>query len=191
MPRRCSASTRGTCCAGWATATTRSRAWRPTAPWWWALATERRVVLRPIGFVANGERGPRHEGWAEVVSRLVLQPELAAALDGVEGFSHLLVLFWLDRVTRGQRWRLRVYPRDRRDLPEVGVLATRTQQRPNPIGATVVALLGREGTTLVVRGLDALDGTPVLDVKPWAADFGPTEGVRVPEWWERLRTASP
>lgn len=149
--------------------------------------TERRFALRPIGVVANAERGPRHEGWAEVISRLVLRPALAPALDGVEGFSHLLVLFWLHRVARSARRRLRLHPRDRLDLPEVGVFATRTQHRPNPIGATVVELLGREGATLVVRGLDALDGTPIIDIKPWAKDFGPADGVQVPEWWGRLR----
>lgn len=150
------------------------------------MVTERRISIRPIGYVANGERGPRHGGWGDVVSRLVLRPALARALDGVEEFSHLLVLFWLDRVTRGERARLRVHPRDRLDLPEVGVFATRTQFRPNPIGATVVELLAHEGTTLVVRGLDALDGTPIVDIKPWSPAFGPQAGVRTPEWWQQF-----
>lgn len=155
-----------------------------------AAPGRRGVRLRPIGTVVNGEHGPRHEGWATILSWLALEPRLAPALDGIEEFSHVLVLCWLDRVSRAERQRLRVRPRDRAELPEVGVFATRTQHRPNPIAATVVALLRREGASLLVRGLDALDGTPVLDLKPWGADFGPTAEVRVPPWWRMLPPAT-
>ncbi len=144
------------------------------------------LVLEPIGFVRNGVAEPIHWGWEEIESVLELHEKLGPALDGIEGFSHLLVLFWLHGVDPEKRRLLRIRPRDQQDLPEVGVLATRTQYRPNPIGATVVRLLDRDGCRLRVRGLDAVDGTPVIDIKPWAF-WEPLEDVRWPWWVDRLR----
>ena len=149
------------------------------------------ITMSPIGVVRNAERAPRYTGWEEIVSTIVLRPELADALDGIDEFSHLLVLVWLERVSPADRRRRRVHPRSRPDLPLVGMLATHTQYRPNPIGVTIVELVRREGIELTVRGLDALDGTPVLDLKPWLPDSRPSGPVRVPEWVRRLSAQPP
>ena len=145
------------------------------------------IKLKPIGSVHNGIRKKMREGWESVVSEIVLSPEYEEGLEGIEEYSHVLVLFWLSRVppkARGRR--LRIHPRSRGDLPRVGIFSTRTQYRPNPIGLTQVRLLKRERNILRVKGLDALNGTPVLDIKPISprTEFPPR--VRVPDWVHRL-----
>ena len=147
------------------------------------------ITLTPIGVVHNEVAGPKHEGWEEVVSEIILAPVLRHALEGIEGFSHLLVLTWLHQVPQEKRSLLQIHPMDREDVPLVGVFATRTQYRPNPIGVSIVRLLERRDHILVVRGLDALDGTPVLDIKPYAPHHEPSGPVTVPEWVSRLHDA--
>lgn len=149
------------------------------------------VVVSPIGRVRNGVRKPRPYGWEDVTSQIVLREGLEAALDGIETYSHLLVLFWLDRVTAEERARLRLRPRDDPANPEVGVFATRSQHRPNPIGVTVVSLLERQGRRLTVRGLDAIDRTPVLDLKPYIPHYDSVPGARLPDWAYGTRRRSP
>lgn len=145
------------------------------------------IAVAPIGLVRNGVVGRKHHGWEDVVSEIHVEPAFQAALDGIEDFSHLTVLFWLSQVSDEQRSIRKLHPRDRLELPLTGVLATHSQYRPNPIGMTTVELLRREGTVLVVKGLDALDGTPVLDVKPWSSGMAPDGAVRLPEWIEKRR----
>jgi tRNA (adenine37-N6)-methyltransferase len=140
-------------------------------------------AVHPIGVVRGGLPPPdtgkaRPADAREVEGRIEVFPEYAAALDGVDGFSHLFVLSYLDRQHEGAAGLLRVRPRRHRggtvragDIPEVGVFATDSPARPNPIGLTLVALIRREGNVLSVRGLDLYDGTPVLDLKPYRADY--------------------
>jgi tRNA-Thr(GGU) m(6)t(6)A37 methyltransferase TsaA len=148
----------------------------PTAP----------VAIMPIGVVRNAVGEIMHHGWEDVVSELAVEPAFAESLDGLEEFSHLVVVFWLDRVTAEQRQIRKLHPRDRADLPLQGALATHTQHRPNPIGLTTVRLIERRGSVLVVQGLDAVNGTPILDVKPWSGREAPREEVRLPEWLGRM-----
>jgi len=115
------------------------------------------VKLEPVGFVRSNPPG----GPAEVV----IYEEFSEALDGIEGCGHIWVLFWMHR--QGDRRRLKVHPMGDRNRPEQGVFSLRSPVRPNPIGLTRVRLLRREGNVLVVQGLDALEGSPVLDIKPW------------------------
>jgi tRNA-Thr(GGU) m(6)t(6)A37 methyltransferase TsaA len=111
---------------------------------------------------------------------------LAEALDGIEDFSHLFVIFWMHEIPKEERRAMKVHPRGRMDMPLLGIFATRTPHRPNPIGLTLVELLRVEGNVVTVRGLDAFDGTPVLDIKPF--DYWEmVEDARVPEWWMRLK----
>lgn len=144
------------------------------------------TALMAIGQVRNQVLKPIHHGWDEIVSEIILDPSLSPALDGIEEFSHLTVLFWLHQVTAQERRLRKIHPKDRQDLPLVGVLATRTQYRPNPIGLTVVKLLERRGNVLKVQGLDAINGTPVLDLKPWIPERISPEEVRMPAWLTSL-----
>lgn len=142
--------------------------------------------VKPIGIIYSPVKEPTDEGWGGVVSEVVLDEALADGLDGIEGFSHVLVLFWMHRAGEAEPVRMRRRPQGREDMPEVGIFAQRARHRPNPIGATAVKLLSRNGKRLVVQGLDAIDGTPVLDVKPYVPAFDAVQSVRVPDWIPRL-----
>lgn len=148
------------------------------------MSSEERIVLKPIGYVRTEAVGDEVKDKTRT-SKIVLLSRLAKALEGIEDFSHLFVLFWLHEITEKQRKTMKVHPRGRRDLPLLGVFATRTNLRPNPIGLTLVELVKVEGNILKVRGLDAYDGTPVLDVKPF--DFWDmAKDAKVPAWWLKL-----
>lgn len=146
------------------------------------------IELEPIGAVRNDRHDNTSHDWTTVVSEIVIKEELADLLDGLEEFSHILVLFWLDRVTPQERKVRKVHPQKRQDLPVVGVFATRTPSRPNPIGITEVRLLERRGNVLKVQGLDAVDGTPVLDLKPFLPSGEARDDIRMPEWAVQLST---
>ena len=143
----------------------------------------RKLPVKVIGKVRNPIRKMKRRGWERVVSEIILDPTHEEALDGIEDYSHLLILFWLSRVRRAMK---KVHPKSRQDLPLVGVFATRTQYRPNPIGLTIVQLLGREGNILRVRGLDAMNGSPVIDIKPISPRHEFPRNTRVPAWYHRL-----
>jgi tRNA-Thr(GGU) m(6)t(6)A37 methyltransferase TsaA len=148
------------------------------------MSFEEKVVLSPIGFVKTEAIGNEVKDKFRI-SKIVLREELVEALDGITGFSHLFILFWLTQISSEQRLILKVHPRGRMDTPLLGVFATRTNLRPNPIGLTLVELLKVEGNTLTVRGIDAFNGTPVLDIKPFDS-WDAAKNARVPEWWIKL-----
>jgi tRNA-Thr(GGU) m(6)t(6)A37 methyltransferase TsaA len=149
------------------------------------MSSQQEIVLTPIGVVRTTAVGDEVRDKTRT-SQLVIRKELTTALDGVEGFSHLFVLFWLHKTSAEQRKILKVHPRRRKDLPLLGIFATRTMTRPNPVGLTLVALVKVEGNVLTVRGLDAFDGTPVLDIKPFDS-WDTAETAKVPEWWTKLK----
>ena len=142
--------------------------------------------LDAIGVVRNGVTATRDEEWGRVVSEIQLDPDLADGLIGLEQFSHVVVLFLMHEARFDAVTHLTRRPRDRPDMPLVGAFAQRGRHRPNPIGVTTAELKRVEGASLFVRGLDAIDGTPVLDVKPHAPAFDCPPHPRVPEWMSRL-----
>ena len=117
----------------------------------------------------------------DIIAEILVREDLAAALTGIEEWSHLIVLFWMDQLV-GKPCRLTTRPRHRADLPEVGVFCARGRERPNPIGLAVVELLKRSENVLTVKALDAFDGSPVLDIKPYD-HYDAVTGLRVPAWW--------
>jgi tRNA-Thr(GGU) m(6)t(6)A37 methyltransferase TsaA len=143
------------------------------------------VSLRPIGVVRTSVREPRPDGWEGLRSDVILKPELTPALDGIEGYSHIIVVFAFDRVPESEQ-RARVRPRGDARIPEQGVLATRSQVRPNPLGVSVVRLLRRRHNILRVEGLDAINGTPVIDVKPYFPNYDAVPDAGIPEWARAL-----
>jgi len=130
---------------------------------------------------------------AEKLSRLEVFPEFAEALEGLDGFSHIFVLSYLDRLRPEQIGPLKVKPRRllRRgfkieELPSVGVFAIDSPTRPNPIGLSLVKLLRREGGRLFVLGLDCFDGAPILDIKPYRDDYR-IDQYELADWYRELR----
>ncbi len=143
-----------------------------------------KICLEPVGFVKT-EAVDKEVRNKNVVSKIVFREEYTEALEGVEEFSHLFVLFWLHEMSDEDKRVMKIRPRGRRDMPLLGIFATRTPHRPNPIGLTRVKLLKAEGNVITVQGLDAFNGTPVLDIKPFDS-WDTTEDFRVPEWWKKL-----
>ncbi len=147
------------------------------------------IEMVPIGTVHN-ERGEAiDDDWDRVNSVIRLDLALldATAVDGLRGFSHVEVVFVFDRVSEDEVERASRHPRGIQQWPRVGILAQRAKNRPNRIGTTVCELMAVRGEgVLEVRGLDAIDGTPVLDVKPYMAEFGPRGDVLQPQWSHEL-----
>ena len=145
-----------------------------------------RIVLTPIGVVRGGRTRLFEDHWGPVVSRLVLDPSVVdpAATDGLSEFSHIEVVFHFHQETRVRRGA--AHPRGNPAWPPVGVLAGHSPVRPNHLGVSVCALLEVSGLELTVQGLDAIDGTPILDIKPYATEFQPTGPVREPAWMREL-----
>ena len=158
------------------------------------------IQLHPIGFVRNqiqhASWGPRLQdlAWQEKVKRMreqrqsvseiIVNPEYEQMLDGIEEFSHILVIFWSHLVPEEKCMETRIHPLGSSDFPQVGVFATHSPARPNRILLTPVRLLERRNTVLKVSGLDALDGSPVLDLKSHVPEQN-TEMLKTPEWYKK------
>jgi tRNA (adenine37-N6)-methyltransferase len=140
-------------------------------------------AVRPIGYAANEVTDQGFKQWEAIVSRLIVNDEYAEALHGIEQFSHLFVV---SRLHLPGTVLLRRHPRDREDLPVVGIFSTRSQLRPNRLGLHLVRLLGREGNELLVQGLDVVNGTPLVDIKPYIPNLDIVGNAVVPEWVNRL-----
>jgi len=150
------------------------------------MAGERELTVRPIGRVIKGRPWPAHDDYREgQEAEIEIEAAWAEALEGIEGFSHVWLFWWLDR-SDGAPAVLQVHPEGRQDVPLVGVFATRSPRRPNPIALTAVRLLERRGMRLRVQGLDAYEGTPILDIKPYLRRGDLIPEATIPGWLERL-----
>ena len=145
-------------------------------------------AVHPIGLVSFPRADPIDDDWGDVVSRIVLDAAqfTGEALQGLEEFSHVEVVYLFDRVDEDSFERAARRPRNNPDWPPVGVFAQRNKRRPNRIGVSACELVAVHGAELTVRGLDAIDGTPVLDIKPYMAEFAPRGEVRQPRWSHEL-----
>lgn len=142
-----------------------------------------KIEFTPIAIVKNDRKTPSDDHWGEVISTITLvDPLQASALQGIEQFSHIEVIFFFDQVAEEKIEAGSRHPRNNPAWPEMGIFAQRGKNRPNRIGATICRLIKHEGNSLTVRGLDALDGSPVLDIKPVMVEFLPQESVQQPEW---------
>jgi tRNA-Thr(GGU) m(6)t(6)A37 methyltransferase TsaA len=156
------------------------------------------MCLRPVGVIRNRIEEPslvvdsgdlKWRGKVEtlreerrVISELVIDSDLAGILDGVESYSHLLILYWAHRVPPEGRFLTQVHPMGKKDFPLVGIFATASPARPNPICVTPVRLLERRANILRVEGLDAVDGSPLVDIKPYVPSFYAATDVTVADW---------
>jgi tRNA-Thr(GGU) m(6)t(6)A37 methyltransferase TsaA len=162
--------------------------------------------LRPVGLVRSEIKTPMlHAGEADIelgerlekarethkkvmnaLCELIIFQQWEELLEGIEGFSHILVLYWPHLIDPERRNLRRVHPMGRKDLPRQGIFATCSPARPNPVLVSVVHLVERTGNVLKVKGLDAVDGSPILDIKPYVQPRCGVDGATVPAWMERL-----
>jgi tRNA-Thr(GGU) m(6)t(6)A37 methyltransferase TsaA len=141
------------------------------------------IKLKAIGTVHNKINTRDKRDSKDIISEIVLDPALTEALDNLDEFSHIIVIYFMHQSR--QPFPMKVHPRYRA-LPEpVGVFASRSPDRPNPLGKTTVELLERHENVLKVRGLDAMDGTPVIDIKPYIPGLDSVDNARVPRWMTR------
>jgi len=160
------------------------------------------IQLKPVGVVRNQsseagwgaalgsldwrEKAARMKAQSEAISELVINEDLEGVLDGIDDFSHLMVLYWSHLVPDEKRSVTKVHPLGSKDFPLVGVFATHSPARPNGILVTVVRLIERRRSILKVTGLDALDGSPILDIKPYLPDGQNVKDVRMPDWMRKI-----
>ena len=148
------------------------------------MMNEKEIKIRPIGFVKT-KAARKEVKDRKKISKIILNDKISEGLKGIENYSNLFIIFWMDQISEEERKFLKIHPRGIRKIPLQGIFATRTSHRPNPIGLTIVELLKVKGKELTVRGLDAYDKTPILDIKPY--DFWDiVNDINVPTWWMEL-----
>jgi tRNA (adenine37-N6)-methyltransferase len=146
------------------------------------------ITMVPIGVVVGGRAEPIDDDWGSVEATIELDGERYTpdALAGLDAFSHLDVVYFFHRVATDEITTDSRHPRGREDWPKVGIFAQRGKGRPNRIGVSTCEVLGVDGLRVQVRGLDAIDGTPVLDLKPHMREFAPRGEIREPAWASEL-----
>lgn len=145
------------------------------------------IELHPIGYVCCERSTLEDDHWGEVESIIELAEEMPTeSLDGLDTFSHLEIIYHLHLVGENEVLMGSEHPRENPNWPRVGIFAQRKKNRPNRLGLTLVECVKREGRRLTVKGLDAIDGTPVLDIKPVMQEFLPRKEVKQPHWVREL-----
>jgi tRNA-Thr(GGU) m(6)t(6)A37 methyltransferase TsaA len=146
------------------------------------------IILNPIGKVGSSRKEVIDDNWDQESCFVELDnknfsPE---ALAGLVDFSHVEVLFFMDQVDPSKVEKVARHPRNNSEWPKVGIFAQRGKNRPNQIGSTICKILKVEGLKVYLQGLDAVDNTPVLDIKPWVKEFGPRGEIKQPKWISEL-----
>jgi tRNA-Thr(GGU) m(6)t(6)A37 methyltransferase TsaA len=144
------------------------------------------IKLKPIGSVSSPVTERMDENWGEIISKIILKPEFSGALLGLGDFSHAIIVTYLHQANYEKEKHLQRRPRNLETMPMVGILSQRAKNRPNPIGVTAVKIISVTDDCLEVKGLDAIDGTPVLDIKPYYPDYDRIDTPKIPEWVDRL-----
>lgn len=143
------------------------------------------ILLKPIGFVKNKRIEKSDINWSSIESTIELTEKFSSdALDGIESFSHLEIIYYFHKSQKefiGSQ-----HPRGDKKYPKVGIFAQRKKDRPNHIGATIVNLIRKEGNKIFVSNLDAINGTPILDIKPVFTEFLPKGKVEQADWTKEL-----
>ena len=143
------------------------------------------IEMEPIGYVRNEVKDRKDVSWGEDASSIILDEEYISGLKGLEDFSHVNIIYYLDKAMYETDKHLQRKPQNRDDMPLVGIFSQRGKDRPNRIGMTSVEIVSVTDDTLTVKGLDAVDGTPVLDIKPYYPAYDKKQAM-VPEWVDRL-----
>ena len=145
------------------------------------------ITLEPIGTAFNQRREIEDDNWGEVVTKIILDRALPEeSLDHIESFSHLDIIYYFHRVDKDKIVTGARHPRNDSSLPKVGIFGQRGKNRPNRLGLTTVKVIKREERTLFVSGLDCINETPILDIKPVMKEFLPKDPIVQPEWTHEI-----
>jgi len=145
------------------------------------------ITFTPIGFVKNNRTEIEDDNWGQITSEIELADHIVAeALDGIETFSHLHIIFYMDKVLDEKAKAQSRHPRNNLELPKLGTYAQRNKNRPNKLGLTIVELIKRRGRIIIVKNLDAINGTAVLDIKPVMKEFQPLTEIKQPNWTKEI-----
>lgn len=140
------------------------------------------ISIKPIGLVKNREKNQHFGNWSKIISNIVVNKKFAPALDGLEDYSHVVIVYWMHEVKKHV---IKHHPQG--VAPLVGIFACRCQGRPNPIGISAVRIVRRRKNVLTVKGLDVINSTPVLDIKPYTPQYDLVKDAKVPKWTKMLR----
>jgi len=143
----------------------------------------KKINLKPIGFVKNKVKKPRFGGFSHETSEIIVNKKYTEAFKGIDDYSHLMIVYWMDKIKEKV---ITHRPQGNPSVPIVGIFACRCPQRPNPIGITIVKLLKHKGNKIKVKGLDILDGTPIIDIKPYWPQYDKVEKGKIPDWVYKL-----
>ena len=143
-------------------------------------------MFDPVGFVESAAVEKKDHCWGELISHIVINEDLSDGLRGLENFSHIIVVYHLNEANFEKEKHLVRRPQGRNDMPMVGIFSQRAKDRPNPIGITAVKLISIKENVIEVQGLDAIDRTPILDIKPYYPQYDLKENATVPEWVDIL-----
>lgn len=143
--------------------------------------------IKAIGVVHSTRKEMIDDNWNKESVYIELDQQYSAdSLQGLKDFSHAEIIFYMNQVDQSKIETQARHPRNNNDWPKVGIFAQRGKNRPNQIGLTICEIIKIEGRKLYLKGLDAIDGTPVLDIKPWMKEFGPQSKVHQPTWTSEL-----
>lgn len=141
------------------------------------------IKLTPIGRAENTINRPMLPGWKDIKTRIVLDKKYSRGLDGIEDYSHIIAVYWMNKEAECH---LVHHPQGNAEVPWVGIFACRCPQRPNRIALSTVKLLFRRGNVLTVEGLDIVNGTPIIDIKPYTPRYDEAAHAKVPSWVNKL-----
>lgn len=143
--------------------------------------------ISPIGFVKNIRENLEDDYWGNLVSEIKLNEDIPQeSILGLEDFSHLEIIFYFDKVSKEKIILGASHPRNNLVWPKVGIFAQRKKNRPNCLGLSIVSLLKIEKKSIFVKGLDAINGTPIIDIKPVMKEFLPSNEIKQPSWVSEL-----
>ncbi len=141
------------------------------------------IYLKPIGFVKNNIKKSKFGNFTHEISEIIVDKKFTKALDGIEDYSHIIIVYWMNQI---KDYVITHRPQGNPKVPVVGIFACRCPQRPNPIAITTVKLKGHKGNKIKVKGLDILDGTPIIDIKPYWPQYDKVEDGKIPDWVNEL-----
>jgi tRNA-Thr(GGU) m(6)t(6)A37 methyltransferase TsaA len=142
--------------------------------------------IKPIGYIKSPILEETDKEWGKVNSEIIIDEQYTKGLIGLKEFSHIMVVFYMHKAIFNPNQHLVRRPQERQDMPLIGIFAQRAKHRPNPLGVSSVELLGINYNKIQVKGLDAIDGTPVLDIKPYFPIMDAKNDVMIPNWIKRL-----